>query len=107
MCWMCDHPDSTVDQWLEEIHEVKTRNGWALQYVEHDRRPFAYTVGLTDHRLPELLVTGVSPPRAARMLNRFAARFLDRGAPTPGEQIAMLGGSLVEVVTVEQPDAHL
>lgn len=107
MCWMCDHPGSTVDQWLDEIHEVKTRTGWALQYVEHDQRPFAYTVGLTDFGLPELLVSGVSPPRAARMLNRFAAQFLDRGAPAPGEQIAMLGGSRVEVVAVDQPDAHL
>jgi hypothetical protein len=32
--------------------------GWAIQYVESENRPFAYTVGLTDRGLPELLMTG-------------------------------------------------
>jgi hypothetical protein len=30
-----------------------------VQYVGSDRMPFAYTIGLTRYRLPELLVTGV------------------------------------------------
>lgn len=107
MCWMCDHPEATVAEWLDEIDDTKARCGWAVQYVEDDRRPFAYTVGLTDYGLPELLVSGVSPRRAARMLNRFAEQFVQRGAPNPGEQLTMLGGSLVEIVEVEHPDAHM
>ena len=107
MCWKCDHPDSTDDEWLDAIHDVKARTGWAVQYVEDDRRPFAYTIGLTEHGLPELVVTGVSPRRAARMLNRFAELFVQRGAPLPGEKIPMLGGALVEIIEVEHPDAHL
>jgi hypothetical protein len=47
-------------------------HGWAVQYVESERTPFAYTVGLHDCGLPELLVTGVSPPRAKRLLNTVA-----------------------------------
>ncbi|OBY30388.1 DUF4262 domain-containing protein [Mycolicibacter kumamotonensis] len=107
MCWMCDHPEATVADWLDEIDDTKTRCGWAVQYVEDDRRPYAYTVGLTDYGLPELLVSGVSPRRAARMLSRFAEQFVRRGAPTPGEQLTMLGGSLVEIVEVEQPGVHM
>ena len=40
MCWKCDHPESTDEEWLAAIRDLKDRHGWALQYVEDDRRPF-------------------------------------------------------------------
>jgi Domain of unknown function (DUF4262) len=82
-------------------------NGWAVQYVEDDRRPFAYTVGLTRRELPELLVTGVSPPRALRLLDTVARRALAGDSLRPGMQTTLAAGPLVEVVEVAQPDAHL
>jgi hypothetical protein len=72
MCWMCDHPGSTIDDYLDELRAKILEHGWAVQYVENDRTPYAYTIGLHDHGLPELLVTGVAPRRAQRLLNRVA-----------------------------------
>ena len=60
MCWLCDHPEATRNDYFDVLREKMRKNGWAIQYVE-DRIPFAYTIGLHDCGLPELLVTGVSP----------------------------------------------
>ncbi len=93
------------DDYLNELRAKILRCGWAVQYVESDRMPFAYTVGLTRDGLPELLVTGISPRRAVRLLNSVA-----RGAADPvmpGGKITIPAGPLVEVVEVEHPDAHL
>lgn len=107
MCWMCDHPGSTVGEWLDEIRATKVKHGWAVQYVEDDRTPFAYTIGLMDRGLPELLVTGLSPRRAARLLNAVAQYLVDGGRPTPGHTISLPDDTLLEVVQVEHPDAHM
>ena len=79
MCWMCDHPGSTVTDYLDEVRAKILRQGWAVQYVEDPQMPYAYTVGLSDYDVPELLMTNVSPQRAARVLNGSAEHIL-RGA---------------------------
>ena len=107
MCWMCDHPGSTIEDYLDVLRGKMLRRGWTVQYVERVRVPFAYTVGLTNHTLPELLVTGISPHRAVELLDTVAQLSVDDGAPTPGDQITLPTGRLVEVVEVECPDAHL
>jgi len=107
MCWMCDHPGSTREDYLDELRARMLGHGWALQYVESDQVPFAYTVGLTDYGLPELLMTGVSPQRAARLLNGVARRAVCGDPPTPGAQITFPAGPLMEIVEIEHPDAHL
>lgn len=107
MCWMCDHPGSTREDYLAEVRAKMLRHGWAVQYVESDRVPFAYTVGLTRRTLPELLVTGVSPQRAARLLNVGAETAVRGDRLAPGMQITLRAGPLVEVVEVEHPDAHM
>ncbi len=108
MCWMCDHPDATVPEWLEAIREKVERHGWAVQFVESDRTPYAYTVGLHERGLPELLVTGLSPLPASAMLNNVASYLVGGGKPAPGELISIGGGGpLLEVVQVEHPDAHM
>ena len=107
MCWMCDNPGSTKRDYLDQFRATMLKHGWALQYVESDRTPYAYTIGLHDRGLPELLVTGVSPQRAARLLNRLAERAVDGEPPTRGEQIALRAGPLIEIVEVEHPDAHM
>lgn len=106
MCWLCDHPEATRDDYFDLLREKMRKNGWAIQYVE-DRIPFAYTIGLFDCGLPELLVTGVSPPRAMRLLDA-AAREAMRGLTfTPGEHITLGTGPLIEIVEVDHPDAHM
>ncbi|HTY29136.1 MAG TPA: DUF4262 domain-containing protein, partial [Mycobacterium sp.] len=74
---MCDHPGSTVADFLDVIRGKIDERGWAVQYVEDPRMPFAYTVGMTGHGLPELLMTNVSPARAARVLNNSAGLLHD------------------------------
>ena len=107
MCWMCDHPGSTIDDYLDHLRETVIEHGWATQYVADDRTPYAYTIGLHEFGLPELLVTGVSPQRAARVLNTAARIALRDDAPMPGSRIQLPAGPLIEVVAVDHPDAHM
>jgi hypothetical protein len=107
MCWRCDHPNATQDDYLDVLRSEMVEHGWAVQYVESDRNPFAYTVGLHDCGLPELLVTGASPPRARRLLNAVARDAMRGRALTPGGQIPIQDGPLVEIVEVDHPDAHM
>jgi len=107
MCWMCDHPEASAQDYLDVLRTKMRKNGWAVQYVESDRTPFAYTIGLHDWGLPELLVTGVSPPRASRLLNGVARDALRGLSLTPGSQIKVHAGPLIEIVDVDQPDAHM
>lgn len=107
MCWQCDHPDRTFDDYLDVLREVILRHGWAVQYVEDDQRPYAYTIGLHDRGLPELLVTGLDPKRATWLLNSFARRALVGGRPIAGNQVFLPAGTRLELVDVAHPDAHM
>jgi hypothetical protein len=107
MCWKCDHPNATEDDYLDELRRTMLEHGWAVQYVESDRTPIAYTVGLHDCGLPELLVTGVSPQRAMRLLNIVAKDVMRGDSLKPGQQITVRSGPLVEIVEVANPDVHM
>jgi hypothetical protein len=109
MCWACDHPDRTDDDYLDWMRGVIARVGWAVQGVERDRihPPWAYTVGLTAHDLPELVVTGLPLRPAADLLNAVAGHAMHDTAPKPGDQVELRGGPLIEVVEVAAPAAHL
>ena len=107
MCWQCDNPDKTTHDYLEVLRGIIRDCGWAVQGVEDDRAPYAYTIGLYRRGLPELLVTGLAPETAARALNDAAERSLTAGAPAPGARWTLRDGLLVEVVDVDHPDAHM
>jgi Domain of unknown function (DUF4262) len=107
MCWKCDHPHGTTEEYLAELRQTMLECGWAVQYVESDRMPFAYTVGLTRYGLPEHVVTGLPPQRAARMLNALGRRAVSGRPPVPGMRITLPAGPLVEIVEVEHPDVYL
>jgi hypothetical protein len=83
--------------------------GWAVQGVERDgmHPPWAYTVGLTEHRRPELVITGMGLTQATKVLNGVAAHLVHADAPEPGTQAALVDGRLVEIVNVAVPWAHL
>jgi hypothetical protein len=89
------------------LHEKIHKSGWTVQYVESDRRPYAYTIGLHDWSVPELLITGVSPQRALRLLDTGARRLVSGEVLTPGLQIPLSDGPRIEIVEVAHPDAHM
>lgn len=107
MCWQCDNPDKTLDDYLALLREKILAQGWTVQYVEDDRRPFAYTIGLHRRGLPELLVTGLPPRQALWLLNTFAKRALVGRRPTPGDRVSLPAGTRLELVGMENPDAHM
>jgi hypothetical protein len=41
MCWKCDHPGGTTEDYLAEMRDTMLEDGWAVQYVESDRMPVA------------------------------------------------------------------
>jgi len=109
MCWLCDHPDATQFDYLEHIRDIIACCCFAVQGVEGDRHhsPWAYTVGLTAHSKPELLVTGLSFARSARLLDDVASHVLHAEAPQPGEVVPLRGGPVIEIVEVTEPTVHL
>ena len=106
MCWKCDHPDSTMQEWMELIYAAVQEHGWVVQFVS-DRTPFAYTIGLHPRGLPELLVTGMPPERARLVLDSVAQYLVKGGRPVPGERMLIGGELLLNFVQVQHPDAHL
>jgi hypothetical protein len=109
MCWMCDHPGATMDDYLGYLRGLLEEHCWIVIGVRGDRYrpPFSYTVGLVGHGRPELVVTGLPQQRAADLLNDVAAHVLHADAPTPGERVPLTGGPLIEIVRVAEPSAHL
>ncbi|GAA0614430.1 DUF4262 domain-containing protein [Kutzneria viridogrisea] len=109
MCWQCDHPDLTFEDYLNRIRQIIHTRGWAVQYVEQHEAspPWAYTVGLTEHGRPELVLTGGTAEFSAALLNVVGGHLLHAEPPDPGEQLRFDDGTLVEVVAVTEPAAHL
>ena len=52
VCWRCDHPGATTEEYLTYLAETLERDRWVVQYVVSDHQPSAYTVGLHDLGLP-------------------------------------------------------
>ena len=109
MCWMCERPEATFADYVEEVLQpMIDRFGWAVQAVGGSRvhAPFSYTVGLTARGLPELVVTGKQPVEAAAILNGFAGHVSRAVPPEPGDRV-QLGTRWFEVVGLPHPEAHL
>jgi hypothetical protein len=109
MCWMCDRPGATERDYLDHMRQLIRTYGWAVQGVEREglHPPWAYTVGLTRHRRPELVITGLGLTRATEVLNIVAGHLLHADVPAPGTQATLVDGPVVEVVRVDAPWAHL
>lgn len=108
MCWQCDNPHRSAEDYLAVLRAIISDHGWAVQFVEDARRPFAYTVGLHGIGQPELLITGMLAQTSARLLNSIAHQIVDDDFPVrPGVHIDYQSEFLFEVVEVEHPDVHL
>jgi hypothetical protein len=73
MCIMCE--GATLDECRFSIHGIIDRYGWFIQYVEVEpiTLAWAYTIGLSARfGHPELVIVGVTPDTAARILNGSA-----------------------------------
>jgi Domain of unknown function (DUF4262) len=109
MCWVCDHPGATRLEHLEYVRGQVAQHCWVVVGVRGDRYrpPYSYTVGLTNHGKPEVIVTGLPQQRAADLLSGVAAHLMHADAPTAGEQVQLTDGPLIEIVSVSEPSAHL
>ncbi|GLY53436.1 DUF4262 domain-containing protein [Lentzea sp. NBRC 102530] len=108
MCWDCDHPADRMEEHLATLRRCIDARGWAVQAMDRDRAhpPWAYTVGLSPHGLPELVVTGLPVLEAGRLLDAAADHVVRVCLPSPGDRFTV-SGQLLEVVRVERPWAHL
>lgn len=109
MCWQCDHPEATYEDYLAHIRGVVHDYGWAVQGVERSGiyPPWAYTIGLTGAGCPELVVTGMPFTKAAMLLNDIADHVIHAEAPKPGLRVTLRSGLPIEIVEVTEPAAHL
>ena len=108
MCRQCDNPiESEAEEDIDGLRECVREHGWVIRYVEDDRRPYAYTIGLHQFGLPELLVTGVTTERALALLDYFVQDVITEGPPAPGDRIVLAEAAVIEAVDVDHPDAHM
>jgi hypothetical protein len=77
MCWRCDHPGATTEEYLTYLAETLDRDRWVVQYVVSEHQPSAYTVGLHGLGLPELLVTGLPEKISVQLLDSAAHEMAD------------------------------
>lgn len=108
MCMRCDQPDLTTEEYDDHIRALIAEHRFAIQAVGGSRchAEFSYTVGLTAHGLPELVVTGVRVADASRLLRHWGDYLLDTSLVLPGETLES-GPWVMEAVEVEQPQEHL
>ena len=61
MCWQCDHPGASWQDYLDHLRELLELHCWIVQGVQRARHraSYAYTIGLAGHDRPELVVTGM------------------------------------------------
>lgn len=108
MCEICERPDLTIDDVVERAREVIARHRFVVQSVGGSRSTaeFSYTAGLTEHGLPELIVTGLRTDQASQLLHHWAPYLLDESVVLPGETLES-GPWLMEAVEVALPGEHL
>lgn len=127
------------DELLQQQAEIIDRFGWSVVYVfptpddPPTAAPFAYTVGLSAHDRPELLLAGLRPEIAHELLNDLARRVHDKaekfshgqrisdllaghdaiiidGPPNddlhPGVAFALYGRAKVRLQQMVWPDEH-
>jgi len=86
-----------IDDFLRRQQHLTDTIGWAVIHVlptdddPDTSTPFAYTVGLTGHDYPELLIAGLPPEAAHGLLNDLAGRVYDKAERfTHGQRISDL-----------------
>lgn len=103
-----------IDDVLRRQSEIIDRVGWAVTAVLPTAAdptgggPFAYTVGLTAHGYPELIIAGLHPATAQALLNDLASRVYDRAERfTHGQHVDDLLAGYPAVIVNGPPTAQL
>lgn len=105
-----------VDQYAAQLQETIRRHGWSVQYIggeecsrpgctcpPGDGPPFAYTIGLFGLGHPELLIFGLDPDTALRVLNELGQRIRAGEALLP-HQVIEFEGWKHQIVPEEVPN---
>jgi hypothetical protein len=84
-----------LEEFLQNQQRLINKFGWAVTAVLPEfggsGHTFAYTVGLTERDLPELVIAGPDPLTAQALLNDMAGRVSSRAEPfTHGQRVADL-----------------
>jgi hypothetical protein len=103
---------------VDSIQDEIAANGWTVRY-EHDDPsgfPYAYTIGLSQFALPEILCFGLDGPQSADLLHRVALRALET-ILAPNAAYPLVHGTVMAdlfgdgfptaVVEVDDPSTHL
>ena len=97
-----------IEEFARRQQQLIDQYGWAVTNVfptEDDPvSPFSYTVGLTAHGYPELIIAGLDPHTSHMLLNNLAGRVYDRAERfTAGQRITDLLPAGYDAVIVEGP----
>ncbi|WP_229070972.1 DUF4262 domain-containing protein [Actinoplanes sp. DH11] len=99
------------DAGLRQIGETVARSGVHLQFVPQPAllETCWYTIGLTGHDHPELILFGMPPDLARPVLHDIAGDVIARRRTCTAGQFAgdVLGGHQAQFVAVSEPDRHL
>ena len=108
MCEMCDQPERSLDEYVAHVRELLAAQRFAVQSVMGSRTSpeLSYSVGLTAHGLPELIVLGVRRAEAHRLIDNWAEYLLDVSLVLPGETLES-GPFYLEAIEVDRPQDHL
>jgi hypothetical protein len=108
MCDLCDDPGLTMDAYLERVRDRLAHERFVVQSVTGSRTSaeLTYSVGLTAHGLPELVVVGVRRHDAAALVESWGDYLLDECLVLPGERLTS-GPFVMEAVEVARPEDSL
>ena len=111
MCQLCDQPDLTPEEYDDHLRALVDQHRFAIQSVggSRCRAEFSYTVGLTAHGLPQLVVIGVRVADASRLLRHHSivvvlSDFIAEGWDRPLRRLA--ARHEVVAITVDDPREH-
>lgn len=104
----------SIEDWQRRQDDIIDTVGWAVTAVlptaddPATTCPFAYTVGLTAHDYPELVIAGLDPVTAQALLNDLASRVYDRAERfTHGQHIHDLIAGYDAVIVDGPPTPRL
>ncbi len=101
--------EADVDKMMAMIHAKVKEFGWMVTGVfataaEHDKTPFAYTIGLTSAGLPELLISGGFDPATLQGFLNMAAKRHCELEIQPGDELDFLANVPFRVVKARVGD---
>ena len=94
----------------KRVDDLVAKGSWLVLMIGADpgvSPTYSYTVGLTEHGLPELAVVGLDPRTAQQVLNRAGDLMRANGAFRDGQPAHEVIGGNMKVVFAELPAGSL